>query len=342
MARWRRQSVLCCVTIAVFCTLLQGGSTDEIGHYTNDFVVEIDGDMAVADLVASTTGFSVEKQLTSVGDGVFHFVHSGVSSRSKRSADDLLARLLANPSVRRAEQQRELTRVKREIIYDKQKELPIRTYEDKSVYQRFKAPNIVRKDNIPNPKDSQNHIKFNDQYFPDQWYLVNTGQSGGPVGYDINVESAWRKGFTGKGVVVTILDDGIDHTHPDLALNYDPLASGDLNDKNDPLNDPTPDKTKPTNAHGTRCAGEVAAIANNSNCCVGVAYEAKIGGVRMLDGKVTDMLEAQALLYHNQHVDIYSASWGPKDDGKTMEGPGTYVKRALQKGVTEVSQTERG
>ena len=75
--------------------------------------------------------------------------------------------------VRRAEQQRELTRVKREIIYDKQKELPIRTYEDKSVYQRFKAPNVVRKDNIPNPKDSKNHIKFNDQYFPDQWYLVS-------------------------------------------------------------------------------------------------------------------------------------------------------------------------
>jgi len=65
MARWCRQSVLCCVTIAVFCTLLQGGSTDEIGHYTNDFVVEIDGDMAVADLVASTTGFSVEKQVGS-------------------------------------------------------------------------------------------------------------------------------------------------------------------------------------------------------------------------------------------------------------------------------------
>ena len=31
-------------------------------------------------------------------------------------------------------------------------------------------------------------------------------------------------------------------------------------------------------SHGTRCAGEVAAIANNSNCCVGIAYEAKIGG----------------------------------------------------------------
>ena len=31
--------------------------------------------------------------------------------------------------------------------------------------------------------------------------------------------------MTGKDVVVTILDDGIEHTHPDLKKNYDPLAS---------------------------------------------------------------------------------------------------------------------
>lgn len=30
--------------------------------------------------------------------------------------------------------------------------------------------------------------------------------------------------------------------------------------------------------HGTRCAGEVAAEANNNICSVGVAYEASIGG----------------------------------------------------------------
>ena len=34
--------------------------------------------------------------------------------------------------------------------------------------------------------------------------------------------------------------------------------------------------------HGTRCAGEVAAEANNNICSTGVAYEAKIGG-RQLD-----------------------------------------------------------
>ena len=31
-------------------------------------------------------------------------------------------------------------------------------------------------------------------------------------------------------------------------------------------------------SHGTRCAGEVAAQADNSVCSVGVAYEARIGG----------------------------------------------------------------
>lgn len=36
----------------------------------------------------------------------------------------------------------------------------------------------------------------------------------------MNVEKAWQIGYTGKGVVVTILDDGIQPNHPDLELNY--------------------------------------------------------------------------------------------------------------------------
>jgi len=56
----------------------------------------------------------------------------------------------------------------------------------------------------------------------------------------------------------------------------------------------------------------------------------------MLDGPVTDVLEAEAVTYNNQYVDIYSASWGPTDDGKTMEGPHMYCRQALQQGVTKV------
>jgi furin len=48
-----------------------------------------------------------------------------------------------------------------------------------------------------------------------------------------------------------------------------------------------------SNRHGTRCAGEVAATANNSECAVGIAFNAGIGGVRMLDGDVTDAVEAR-------------------------------------------------
>ena len=40
----------------------------------------------------------------------------------------------------------------------------------------------------------------------------------------------------------------------------------------------------------------------------------------MLDGDVTDKVEAESLNYARDHIDIYSASWGPDDDGATVEG----------------------
>ena len=45
-------------------------------------------------------------------------------------------------------------------------------------------------------------------------------KKGAKGGFDMNVEKAWQIGYSGKGVVVTILDDGIQPNHPDLELNY--------------------------------------------------------------------------------------------------------------------------
>lgn len=90
------------------------------------------------------------------------------------------------------------------------------------------------------------------------------------------------------------------------------------------------------NKHGTRCAGEVAAVAFNSYCGVGIAFNASIGGVRMLDGTVNDAVEARALSLNPDHIDIYSASWGPEDDGKTVDGPGPLAKRAFINGIMKV------
>ncbi|ESO89305.1 hypothetical protein LOTGIDRAFT_106119, partial [Lottia gigantea] len=170
-------------------------------------------------------------------------------------------------------------------------------------------------------------VDYNDPLYKDQWYI-----SGGVKDVDLNVMVAWKQGFTGTGVVISILDDGVDHTHKDLLTNYDPDASTDLNGHTD---DPMPNVTTHANAHGTRCAGSAAAYANNNVCGVGIAHTAKIGGVRILDGRVTDSLEAAALNFNIQHIDIFSASWGPTDDGATMQAPKHFTKAALRKGVTE-------
>ena len=56
----------------------------------------------------------------------------------------------------------------------------------------------------------------------------------------------------------------------------------------------------------------------------------------MLDGEVTDVVEAQSLSLNPQHIHVYSASWGPEDDGKTVDGPAKLAKEAFFRGVTEV------
>jgi len=70
-----------------------------------------------------------------------------------------------------AEQQRLLRREKRTVIHDKQIELPIRHFDDKSIYQRYHANNrrLSTKDYIP---DGPDDLRFSDPYFNDQWYLV--------------------------------------------------------------------------------------------------------------------------------------------------------------------------
>ncbi|NWS81640.1 PCSK4 convertase, partial [Toxostoma redivivum] len=166
-----------------------------------------------------------------------------------------------------------------------------------------------------------------DPWFPKQWYMNND------IHPDLNILTAWSRGYTGLGVVLTVLDDGLEKDHPDLAANYDPLASYDFN-SNDP--DPQPRYSdRESNWHGTRCAGEVAAVANNGICGAGIAYNAKIGGVRMLDGSIMDIVEAQALSLQPQYIHIYSASWGPEDDGKTVDGPGVLAEAAFHRGLLQ-------
>ncbi len=50
-------------------------------------------------------------------------------------------------------------------------------------------------------------------------------------------------------------------------------------------------------------------------------------------------LQAKAISFNIDHIDIYSASWGPSDDGTTLERPGKLASVAFEKGITKVRQS---
>ncbi len=98
----------------------------------------------------------------------------------------------------------------------------------------------------------------------------------------------------GAGVVVAVLDSGIDLDHPDLAANiytnqHDPIDGID-NDGNGLVDDyygwnfngnnNNPDDD---NGHGSHCAGTVAAVGNNNVGVVGVAPSAKLLAIKVMN-----------------------------------------------------------
>uniref|UniRef100_A0A0N4ZFP7 P/Homo B domain-containing protein n=1 Tax=Parastrongyloides trichosuri TaxID=131310 RepID=A0A0N4ZFP7_PARTI len=182
-------------------------------------------------------------------------------------------------------------------------------------------------------KENLTTSKFIDPLWKNQWQIHQNDENRQNVSiqkfYDMQIMETWEMGYSGKGIVISILDDGIDYNHEDLKRNYEPRASYDFNDDD---NDPLP-RMDEFNRHGTKCAGIIAMIANNTKCGVGVAFNAKVGGIRMLDGEVNDRVEAEAITYANQVTDIFAASWGPNDDGRTVEGPGYLTQLALRSAV---------
>ncbi|KAH8682409.1 peptidase S8/S53 domain-containing protein [Xylariales sp. PMI_506] len=166
-------------------------------------------------------------------------------------------------------------------------------------------------------------LGISDPIFNEQWHLFNPVQ----VGHDVNVVDVWLSGITGKNATVAIVDDGLDMHSNDLKPNYYALGSYDFND-----HDAEPAPELADDRHGTRCAGEVSA-AKNDVCGVGVAYDSKIAGIRILSKMISDADEALAMNYDFQHNQIYSCSWGPPDDGRTMDAPGVLIRRAMLNGI---------
>lgn len=150
------------------------------------------------------------------------------------------------------------------------------------------------------------HYVPTDPLYVDQWYLNNTGQSGGEPGADIRAEAVWGgllpTGFTGAGVVVGVVDDGLQYINPDLTANYLASASFDFLG-----NDPDPDPV-PGDSHGTSVSGIIAAIQGNGIGVAGTAFNAQVAGLRAIPGGITEVTDAVS--YLPNIIDVYNNSWG--------------------------------
>ena len=133
----------------------------------------------------------------------------------------------------------------------------------------------------------------NDPNFIDQWGLNNTGQSSGVVDADVDAPEFWDIMQQAKGIVIAVLDSGLNYTHPDLQgiawvnpgeISGDGLdndASGKVDDVKgwdfvNADNDPTDD-----HGHGSNVTGIIAASRDN-----GIGISGLIGGVKILACKI--------------------------------------------------------
>lgn len=113
-------------------------------------------------------------------------------------------------------------------------------------WQEQRARLLVKRDVAPRAAAAGHKtdaFAVRDPGFAKQWHLHDSAMS-------INVQPVWDSGHFGKGVLVTIVDDGLQFIHPDLAANWRADASYDFND-DDP--DVTPDPR--IDDHGTSAAG---------------------------------------------------------------------------------------
>ncbi|KAL7678109.1 hypothetical protein ACOME3_004337 [Neoechinorhynchus agilis] len=138
-------------------------------------------------------------------------------------------------------------------------------------------------------------LPLNDEMWEDSWHLHQ--------GW-LNIGNAWKTGYTGKGVVVAVVDGGIEQNHPELKGRI----LKQLPESNE------------FHEHSTACAGIIAAKPNNSKCSAGIAYNAKLIGFDIKEMIYTNFYCNQTLeRCIDWTVDIYSISLGDSDDGKTVE-----------------------
>ena len=179
---------------------------------------------------------------------------------------------------------------------------------------------------------------FNDPLLGDQWHLVNNGDLRPTKfikGADVNVEKAWELTTGDPSIIVAVLDEGVDVTHPDLKasmwVNEDEIwKSHEDNDGNGYAGDVhgynfvgksgvITVSNKYDSGHGSHVAGVIAATNNNGLGISSIAGgNASQPGVKIMSCQIfsgmyagTVLEEVRAIKYAADNgAVILQCSWG--------------------------------
>ena len=157
------------------------------------------------------------------------------------------------------------------------------------------------KKNLPPLSMATKKFAPTDPLYKSQWYFGGTNVVNGITNLlNVNLSGAWDLA-QGRGVVVGIVDDGVQLDHPDLAINAAPTGlHRNWNDGS--TNNPAP--TKADDEHGTAVAGVAAARANNGVGIAGAAPSANWAGLRLLAGPFKTSQEVQAFSFGSNSIAI--------------------------------------
>jgi subtilisin family serine protease len=175
----------------------------------------------------------------------------------------------------------------------------------------------------------------NDPKFASQWGLDNPG------GVDVRALAAWDVTAGVPGVIVAVIDSGVDVTHPDLAgriwANPKEVARNRVDDDRNGKVDDTQgwnfvdntNNVRDDDGHGTHVAGIIAAAANNATGGSGVAPGVRIMPLKFLNwagsGQISD---AVAAIYYavDNGARVINASWAGPDYSQSLRDAIQYAR----------------
>ncbi|NJM72548.1 MAG: S8 family serine peptidase [Scytonema sp. RU_4_4] len=165
----------------------------------------------------------------------------------------------------------------------------------------------------------------------------------------VKAPEVWAKGYTGQGVVVAVVDTGVDYNHDDLKdniwTNSKEIADNGIDDNGDGYiddvygwnfadnNNNTLDNSD--SGHGTHVAGTIAGVKNDFGV-TGIAYDAKIMPVKVLDESGSGSYNSivNGIYYAVDHgANVINLSLGGDSPDSTLE---KAIEYASSKGVVVV------